>query len=61
MTDIRLLRPIDQEAVTSLIYGLRFVENDFSCPGLYRALKSSDAGKVSKVLCLLSSGDRFVL
>ncbi|GMH64665.1 hypothetical protein TrST_g10103 [Triparma strigata] len=58
VSDLRLLRPMSQTIITSLVYGLRFVESDFSCSGLYRKSGTKSKTKPGKLQEMLESGKR---
>ncbi|GMH87419.1 hypothetical protein TL16_g10852 [Triparma laevis f. inornata] len=58
VSDLRLLKPINQHSIMSLVYGLRFVESDFSCPGLYRMRGTKSKTKPGKLQEMLESGKR---
>eukprot|EP00518_Triparma_eleuthera_P008634 CAMPEP_0182468142 /NCGR_PEP_ID=MMETSP1319-20130603/15018_1 /TAXON_ID=172717 /ORGANISM="Bolidomonas pacifica, Strain RCC208" /LENGTH=663 /DNA_ID=CAMNT_0024668309 /DNA_START=158 /DNA_END=2146 /DNA_ORIENTATION=+ len=58
VSDLRLLKPITKEMIISLVYGMRFVENDFSCNGMYRASGTKSKRKPSALNSLLESGKR---
>ena len=58
VSDLRLLKPLGNELIISIVYGMRFVENDFSCNGLYRAKGTRSKRKPSKLNSLLESGKR---
>ena len=47
--------------MTSLVCALHFVEQDFSCPGLYRFSKTKKASKNAKVMQLLERAQRVPL
>ena len=58
VSDLRLLKPITKEMIISLVYGMRFVENDFSCNGIYRSTGTKSKRKPTALNMLLESGKR---